>query len=191
MVAVILGWLGFGLPFLARKRQKPADAARKYSISNLYIAIQGLGVGLAFMLRREPGTPLIADHAYLQLPLLLLIILFSVLASWLVKSSIEELGKQWSLTARVISDHSLIRTGPYSLVRHPIYTALLLIIAASALAFCTWSGVIASIAIYLVGTVLRYRVEERLLIEIFGAQYTQYRKTVPAIIPYLWKRQWN
>ena len=53
------------------------------------------------------------------------------------------LGRNWSGTVTVKQDHELIRSGPYRLVRHPIYTGLLLAILGTAVAFGEWRGLLA------------------------------------------------
>lgn len=51
------------------------------------------------------------------------------------------LGRNWSGTVTVKEDHELIRSGPYGIVRHPIYTGLLLAIAGTAIVFGEWRAV--------------------------------------------------
>ena len=93
------------------------------------------------------------------------------------------LGKQWSLQARVLEHHELIRRGPYRIVRHPIYTGMFGMLVASSLAHGHRLGlVIASLVCYL-GTVMRIRSEEKLLREQFGSEYEDYAHEVPAFIP--------
>jgi len=94
------------------------------------------------------------------------------------------LGKNWSQAVTIKADHKLITSGPYALVRHPIYTGLLFGIAGTALALGRWRGVI---AVLLVFTVLlhKLRMEEKWLAEQFGEPYKLYCGKVSAIIPFL------
>lgn len=95
------------------------------------------------------------------------------------------LGRNWSGTVTIKQDHELIRSGPYGLSRHPIYTGLLTALLGSALA----SGHAGSLlALLLIGVVLggKMRLEERWMEEIFGEQYRRYRAEVKAIIPFVW-----
>ena len=57
-----------------------------------------------------------------------------VLAFW----AVHALGKQWSLAARLVDGHELITAGPYAMVRHPIYTAMLGMLVGSAIAISQW-----------------------------------------------------
>ena len=105
-------------------------------------------------------------------------ILFSVWAR-------VHLGGNWSGIVTVKQDHELITNGPYAIVRHPIYTALLVAIIGSAMARGEWRGVL---AVLLAWWALwrKLQLEERWMVERFGEQYEAYRRRVPALVPF-WK----
>jgi protein-S-isoprenylcysteine O-methyltransferase Ste14 len=94
------------------------------------------------------------------------------------------LGRNWSATVTVKEDHELIRGGPYALVRHPIYSGLLLAFIGSAIARAEWRGVLA-VLIVLVALWRKLRLEERFMSETFGDEYRRYRARTAALIPYL------
>jgi protein-S-isoprenylcysteine O-methyltransferase Ste14 len=94
------------------------------------------------------------------------------------------LGRNWSGIVTVKQDHELIRSGPYALVRHPIYTGLLLAMLGTAVAIGEWRGLIA-FALITAGFVVKLRTEERFMSETFGEQYARYRAEVPALIPFV------
>ncbi|HEY1748253.1 MAG TPA: isoprenylcysteine carboxylmethyltransferase family protein [Xanthobacteraceae bacterium] len=94
------------------------------------------------------------------------------------------LGRNWSGIVTVKQDHELIRSGPYALVRHPIYTGLLFAILGTAVAIGEWRGLIAFVLIT-AGFVIKLRTEEKFMSETFGTQYAHYRAEVPALIPFL------
>ena len=92
------------------------------------------------------------------------------------------LGRNWSGVVTLKQDHELIRGGPYRLVRHPIYTGMLLAFIGSAMARDQWRG-IAAVAIAWLALWYKLRVEERWMIERFGDAYRRFRAEVPALIP--------
>jgi len=94
----------------------------------------------------------------------------------------RHLGRNWSATVTIKQDHELIDSGPYALVRHPIYTGLLLAIAGSGFARDDWRGVI---AVLLAWAALwrKLRFEERWMRERFGERYAAYCRRVPALVP--------
>ncbi len=96
----------------------------------------------------------------------------------------RHLGRNWSSRVALKHDHELIRTGPYALVRHPIYSGLLLAILGTAIAFGQWLDALAFV--FIAAAVWRKsQLEERYLGEIFADDYARYRAQVPALIPSL------
>lgn len=93
-------------------------------------------------------------------------------------------GRNWSATVTVKQDHELIRTGPYGLVRHPIYTGLLLALLGTAVGIGEWRGLVA-FASFMIGFLFKLKAEERFMTETFGEQYNRYRAEVPALIPFI------
>ncbi len=94
------------------------------------------------------------------------------------------LGRNWSATVTVKQDHELVRSGPYGLVRHPIYTGLLLALLGTAVGIGEWRGLVA-LAFFTIGFLVKIKAEERLMSETFGEQYARYRAEVPALIPFI------
>jgi protein-S-isoprenylcysteine O-methyltransferase Ste14 len=97
------------------------------------------------------------------------------------------LGRFWSGTVTFKADHALIRTGPYGVTRHPIYTGLLLALAGTALVRCTPAALV-GLVLMVLGFVLKIRQEEQLLSEHFGSEYGVYQAEVPALVPGLRSR---
>jgi len=94
------------------------------------------------------------------------------------------LGGNWSASVTLKEGHEIIRSGPYRLIRHPIYTGLIVALAGSALACGEWRGPIAFVIA--VGALWRkLRVEERWLTAEFGARYSDYRRQTRALIPFI------
>jgi protein-S-isoprenylcysteine O-methyltransferase len=94
------------------------------------------------------------------------------------------LGRNWSGTVTLKQDHELIRRGPYSIVRHPIYTGLLTALLGSAItngALRCFIGVpICTFAFW-----LKLQIEEQFMIQQFGEQYARYRQNVRALVPFV------
>ena len=82
-------------------------------------------------------------------------------------------------------DHTIIQTGPYSFVRHPIYTGLLIAVVGTLLTEITLAA-IAGAVVLTIGLIMKIRQEERLLTNHFGAAYDDYRIQVAGLIPYVW-----
>lgn len=95
------------------------------------------------------------------------------------------LGRNWSGEITVKQDHQLVRTGPYAIVRHPIYSGFLFALLGTAIAFgqirC-FIGLVLAVA----GWRMKSLVEEQFMTEQFGAEYTSYRQDVKALVPFIW-----
>jgi protein-S-isoprenylcysteine O-methyltransferase Ste14 len=94
------------------------------------------------------------------------------------------LGGNWSASVTVKQNHTLIRKGPYTIVRHPIYSGFLLGMLGTALALGQVRG-IAGLILASMGWHMKSRVEEAYMIEQFGAAYVAYRREVKALIPFV------
>jgi protein-S-isoprenylcysteine O-methyltransferase Ste14 len=94
------------------------------------------------------------------------------------------LGANWSVTVTIKEGHELIVTGPYALVRHPIYTGILLAFVGSAMAIGEWRGALA-VALASLALCRKLRLEERWMQQQFGEAYRAYCQRVPTLIPFL------
>lgn len=95
------------------------------------------------------------------------------------------LGRYWSGMVTLKEGHRLIRTGPYAVVRNPIYTGLLLAVLGSAVVVGN-AGLLLMFVIMLVTFLLKIRAEETLLREAFGAEYDAYAHDVKRLVPGVW-----
>jgi protein-S-isoprenylcysteine O-methyltransferase Ste14 len=92
------------------------------------------------------------------------------------------LGSNWSGWPSVKGGHELIVRGPYKLVRHPIYSGLLLALAGSALAVDRGGGLLGWVLVFATYAV-KIRQEEQLMMQTFPETYPAYRRRVKALIP--------
>jgi protein-S-isoprenylcysteine O-methyltransferase Ste14 len=98
------------------------------------------------------------------------------------------IGKYWSATVALKAEHQLIRSGPYSRIRHPIYTGILLALAGSALAIGRYTAVL-GVVIYAIAFWFKARKEEALLAGEFGPAFEAHRRTTGFFLPKLFNPQ--
>lgn len=96
----------------------------------------------------------------------------------------QHLGSNWSHAVTVKQGHELITTGPYALVRHPIYTGILTGFLGTAIALSQVRGVIGFVLIFLV-LWAKLRTEEEWMRSQFGETYATYAHQTAALVPYL------
>jgi protein-S-isoprenylcysteine O-methyltransferase Ste14 len=112
-------------------------------------------------------------------------ILLGVAADLLMWKAVAHLGRQFRISAGLYEDHQLVRTGPYGLVRHPIYTSFLSITIATGLLLTRWPWLAISLVLFIAGTEIRAHAEDQLLASRFGAGFAEYKKKVPAYLPFV------
>jgi protein-S-isoprenylcysteine O-methyltransferase Ste14 len=96
----------------------------------------------------------------------------------------EHLGRNWSRSVTIKQDHQLIVTGPYAVVRHPIYTGILTGFLGMTLAVAEIRGIIAFVLVSLV-LWSKLRLEEQWMRTQFGAPYEAYSHRTAAVVPFV------
>lgn len=95
----------------------------------------------------------------------------------------NHIGQYWSSNITLKAEHKLIRTGPYSVMRHPIYSGLLLAFIGTTLVNGEWRALIA-VALLLISHSWKALREEALLRTAFGAEYDEYRRRTGFLLPH-------
>ena len=99
--------------------------------------------------------------------------------------SIWVLGRFFSTTVRILSDHRMVTNGPYHFIRHPSYTGALLTFVGLGLASRTLEGTTLIVVLFVLVYSYRIGVEERALKTEFGQAYVDYAKRTKRLIPFL------
>jgi protein-S-isoprenylcysteine O-methyltransferase Ste14 len=94
----------------------------------------------------------------------------------------NHIGRYWSGSVSLRADHQLIRTGPYSRIRHPIYTGILVALLGTVLVIGRYRALLA-FAIILVGFIWKSRREERLLADEFGPAFEEHKRLTGFFLP--------
>lgn len=175
-LVIVVGLVAWFYPFIPA-HQKTAPAAVVNRSSRWGVLLQFLAFTLLWQ-----------GHFWTQ-PLslwrLVLCIVFFSLACVLSWTSSGALAGQLRVDAALGAEHHLVRSGPYGLVRNPIYLSMLLVLCAMGVVVTRWKLFIAALVCFLVGTEIRVRIEEKLLAERFGNVFADYKRSTPAYIPFL------
>jgi protein-S-isoprenylcysteine O-methyltransferase Ste14 len=172
-------WFAWFYPFLFRaphRQRRPSVTVAGPTRAGLLL--EGTGIFVAFLFHRpvddRPGL-------WLELPAAVIAALSAVMA-W---QAVAHLGRQFRINAGLYEDHELVRTGPYAIVRHPVYSSLLGMLVCTLLMLTRWQWAPVSLALYVAGTELRVRAEDALLAGRFGEEFDRYRRAVKAYIPFV------
>ena len=114
--------------------------------------------------------------------LLAVVVVFGISFTWWARI---HLGRFWSNAITHKEDHRIVDTGPYGVVRHPIYTGLIIAILATGFAVATWTAILGALFISF-GEWQKARMEEGFLsVQLGRDAYTLYSRRVPMIVPFL------
>ncbi len=105
---------------------------------------------------------------------------------WLRHRASRELGQSFTVRLGTTVDHRLIESGPYRLIRHPSYTALLAVSLGTAFSLISPGALAVALLVWLPIVCLRIHREERLLLSRFGAPYQEYCRKTWRLIPGLY-----
>jgi len=180
---VMVCWLAFVAVFFLRKKPEAAPEQRRESGSILGVVLQGLSYAIVWSIHRPAFSPIAAFNPVIEIAVAVITVGLAVGSVWIMMAAVKTLGKEWSVTARLVEGHNLVTRGPYRFVRHPIYTGMFGMLLATGLALSHWFSLLIAIVVFFIGTVVRVRSEEKLLREQFGADFEAYRRSVPAMLP--------
>jgi protein-S-isoprenylcysteine O-methyltransferase Ste14 len=164
----------------ANSRPEATRADRTSTRVLLLVIALGVVVG-SFALRDVPSAA-VRPAAPAQWAGLVLLWVGIALRQW----SFRTLGRYFTFTIETGSDQPVIATGPYRVVRHPSYTALLVVLIGIGLLLGNWLALLAVAVAAIAGLVYRIGVEERALEDALGDRYRQFAATRKRLIPYVW-----
>lgn len=173
---IIAGIAVWFYPFVgAHKSTPPAttvDRRSRWGMLLEFVAFTLLWQG-KFWIRRV---------AVWQVGLCIALFVLAALLSW---TASRALAGQLRVDAALGAEHRLVRSGPYAIVRNPIYASMLLVLCAIAVVITGWKLFLPTLILFVIGTEIRVRTEENLLASRFGEQFESYRKNVGAYIPFM------
>jgi protein-S-isoprenylcysteine O-methyltransferase Ste14 len=184
LLALGVGFFAFLASLIpAQRLRASADGettARRSRASIVGVAIQGLAIGFTSIgVQRATLDPL-SSKSLVEAAAVALLMGATV---WLFVWASRTMGRNWSIVARTRGDHALVTAGPFAWIRHPIYTAMFLMMIALAIGLGHVARLLIAVPLYALGTAIRVRIEERLLRAAFGSAYEEYANRVKRFIP--------
>jgi protein-S-isoprenylcysteine O-methyltransferase Ste14 len=183
--AVVVCWCIFLITFGLRARRSKSQETKRDRSAMAGLLLQAVGYLAVWFppLHRKQFSAIVPMPRPAEVVLAVLTVGLASASVWLVNAASRRLGKQWGLAARLVEGHDLISDGPYRLVRNPIYAGMFGLLLATGLAMSPWTTLLSASAVFVVGTLIRIRSEEKLLRQAFGAAFEAYAREVPALIP--------
>jgi protein-S-isoprenylcysteine O-methyltransferase Ste14 len=183
---VYIIWGIFFLFWVISALQTRSHAERRESIFSRWLYLSLLGIAIALIVF-DPAIygPLLwrilPEEITLTVTGLVILILGLGFAVW----ARLHLGQYWSARIVLSEDHQLVQTGPYRLVRNPIYFGGLVGVIGTAIFIGEIRGVLAFVFV-LVAFLWKINLEEGFLNARFGSSYLEYKKKVKALIPFIY-----
>jgi protein-S-isoprenylcysteine O-methyltransferase Ste14 len=180
--AVLYAWIAAGIFVLGSalftNRIKRRDAPRGRLLD--FTLLWG---GYFVMFSQAPVLgPLLRHFLPVSRPLEIAGVALAWVGSPLVIWARACLGRYWSGVVALKQDHKLIQSGPYRLIRHPLYTGLILAAAGWCLVVPEWSSLVGALSLTAC-FVRRARKEDALLATEFGAEFEEYREKTGRLVP--------
>jgi protein-S-isoprenylcysteine O-methyltransferase Ste14 len=168
-------WLVSGFRLNKMKRSEPSS--QRFSRPALTIAILVLLYAAAYRwdILNGPFVPMVWWVPYFTAVLTWIGMAVAVWARY-------HLGRYWSASVALREGHRLIRSGPYERIRHPIYTGIVTMLAATVLAVDRYRALIA-FGLILAGIIWKARKEEALLASEFGSEFEEHRRHTGFFLP--------
>jgi protein-S-isoprenylcysteine O-methyltransferase Ste14 len=181
----IIAWYAIRYPFERRARRSRVVSNRRSrsDFAGLASALFGMAVLPAFYV--ASGIPESADYPARLWAVILGAIIFGT-ALWLFRVSHKMLGRNWSITLEIREQHRLVSSGPYALVRHPMYTSFFLMAVGQAFLLSNWAVGLGGLIGFALLFFLRVDKEERMMLENFGPEYRDYMERTKRLIPYIY-----
>jgi protein-S-isoprenylcysteine O-methyltransferase Ste14 len=181
----IVAWYVIRYPFERRAKRVQVVSDRRSQSEIVGLAAALLGLAILPALYVITGIPEATDYPAHPWAVVVGTIMFFA-AMWVFRRTHKELGRNWSVTLEIRHQHELVCGGPYTLVRHPMYTSFLLMGLGQAFLLSNWAVGLAGLIGFAVLFFLRVDKEERMMLEIFGRRYRDYMERTKRIIPYLY-----
>jgi protein-S-isoprenylcysteine O-methyltransferase Ste14 len=195
MIVFLLGaviWFVIRIPARRRARKAAVKRSGRGVRENILMAasLGGLGVvPLAYIASNFESARFrflaFADRPFEPVLAWLGIIVFAA-SLWLFYRTHKDLGRNWSVSLDIRESHTLITTGVYALVRHPMYSAFWLWAIAQALLLPNWIAGFAGLVGFGLLFFGRIGEEERLMCEAFGEEYRAYMRRTSRVLPPLY-----
>jgi protein-S-isoprenylcysteine O-methyltransferase Ste14 len=177
-VVVLAGWVVFWIYWLAASQGVKAGRTRSSRFTGIRVGVI-LIILLLVRTRALHGHGTTTNNPWLQAIGLAVFLLGLALAVW----ARRYLGRNWGMPMSQKVDPELVTTGPYSRVRHPIYSGIILAMIGTTIAVSLYW----LIAVLLLGGYFLHSafVEERLMAGLFPESYPEYKRSTKMLIPFL------
>lgn len=180
-IITYISWFGVELLLNRLLRSKATDRQHvdNRSLSLIWITII-VTVSIATYIAIRFYVPIFSNNAYCYIGIA--VIWIGILLRLI---AVVSLGRFFTVDVTIRQNHALKKDGLYRFLRHPSYFASLLSFIGFGLSLNNWISLLLITAAVVIIFSIRIKIEERVLIEQFGAEYLDYKKRTHGLIPFL------
>jgi protein-S-isoprenylcysteine O-methyltransferase Ste14 len=151
---------------------------------SLQVILRGLNAAyfIAFAVAWVPWMQMLSDRA----AVFFIGVALMIAGSLLRRHCFRQLGASFTGDVRASSEQMVVTSGAYSLLRHPSYTAAIILNTGIGLALGSWASVIVLVVVSFAVYGYRISVEERALVAAIGEPYEQFMNTRKRLIPFIY-----
>jgi protein-S-isoprenylcysteine O-methyltransferase Ste14 len=185
-------WLAFGVGW-SLLRLTPNRRARRTAVRHsardlrefVLLAASLAGLGIVPCIYVATRIPRFADYPFMPVASYLGIAV-DIAALYMFYRTHRDLGHNWSVSLDLRERHTLVTTGIYATVRHPMYSGFWLMAVAQALLLPNWVAGPAGLVGFGILFFGRVRREEEMMIAAFGDEYRAYMRRTARVVPWMY-----
>jgi len=177
---LVLG-LSILINFLIYDKESQADKYKKSPVETFTMTVFAIGIYLLVISRT--GVYRIETLSFISMIFGLALMIFSCIFNIIGRYN---LGRNWSNQIRIKKSHSLVQTGVYKIVRHPLYASTIWMIYGAGFVYCNYTVLLANTLLFIPIMTFRAKQEEKFLSIKFEG-YKTYMKNTGRFFPKLLK----
>ena len=179
---IFLIWFGVRGYYRRKAVRHPAKSKVRPGFESFLVALNFIGMTVLPLI--AVFTPFLDAYAFpVPDPVRFVFLIVLALSIWLFVAAHRDLGENWSMILEIKKGHSLVKTGIYQKIRHPMYTHFWIWVIAQGIVLANGLVLAFGIAAWGLLYFLRVPKEEEMLIAEFGDGYREYMKNTGRVIP--------
>lgn len=178
-------WFVLRLQPRRRSRRTPIRQSARDTREIVLLGCSLSGLGIVPLIYVVTGLPRFADYPFIAAQGYVGVAI-SGAALWLFYRSHRDLGHNWSVSLDLRERHTLVTTGIYANVRHPMYTGFWLMALAQLFLLPNWIAGPIGLAGFGALFFGRVRREEEMMISAFGEEYRSYMRRTARVVPWIY-----
>ena len=175
-------WLASEILLAFLRRAKSTDIRRDESSQKIIWIVTAISLSVGIFFKSQRFGHFGAGSILVPIVGITLIVC-GMVVRWI---AIFSLKRQFTVDVAIIERHRLVTEGIYRYLRHPVYSGILLSVVGLSVSFANFASLIAIVVPITAAFLHRIKIEERVLLDNFGAEYQVYSASTKRLIPFVY-----